>query len=651
MNLRRFVCIAAMMSLFFFAFTVTASAAPKVFLDGGQLSFDVPPTIEGGRTLVPLRGIFEALGAEVSWDGSTRTVTAVKNGTTVILTIGAKTPYRDGTPIELDVPAKIVSGRTLVPLRFVSESLGAGVEWIGETRTVVITSAEPSAAGMEGTLKWKYETGGYIRHCPAIGSDGTIYAGSEDGCLYALNPDGTLNWRYEVGRSVQTPPAIGSDGTIYFGGAEDLYTHYLYALNPDGTLKWKYKDEEGFSISSGTSVAIGSDGTIYVIPLGNHLYALSPNGTLSWQYEVEGDLPAIYGSPAVGSDGTIYFGASENYWINDEYFYAVNPNGTFKWKHEIGGTVSASPAIGSDGTIYFGAWDHYFYALNPDGTLKWRYDTGGHINASPVIGSDGTIYIAYTYSGLYGTQTRALLALNPDGSFKWRSDGARGVPAIGSDGTIYIPSSGGSFLALNPDGTLKWEYTVIGVVFYTPTIGADGTIYTGGADNYLYAIYGSGSLASTPWPKFQHDTKNTGRVDTGGVFYPTETKSQNEKPQAAVGSGAFTLITDEKDGFIFSSAEYTNDYEKADLFVVPWMPHPHVHERIIDMGKVSPDEVVYTYGEFGEADLQAGHTYLVKGRDSKVYKVYVENIEKNEVDLGGMIQAEYVIALTYEPFS
>ncbi|WP_456475861.1 outer membrane protein assembly factor BamB family protein [Candidatus Pyrohabitans sp.] len=357
----------------------------------------------------------------------------------------------------------------------------------------LLKSSEKSGAstitgGMEGTLKWAYETGGYVRHRPAIGSDGTIYVGSEDGYLYAVNPDGTLKWKYKVGYSVETSPAVGSDGTIYFGGAEDVFIDNLYALNPDGTLKWKY-NEEGFSISSGSSVAIGSDGTIYVTPLGNHLYALSPNGALKWRYEVEGDLPAIYGSPAIGSDGTIYFGASENTWNNVDYFYAVNPDGTLKWKHKTG-TVSAPPAIGSDGTIYFGAWDHYFYALNPDGILKWRYDTGGHIGASPAIGSDGTIYIAVDV----GTPYPILLALNPNGTLKWQSVGVLGSssPAIGSDGTIYIPGSGGSFLALNPhNGTLKWDYTVTGVVFYTPTIGADGTIYTGGSDNYLYAIYGS----------------------------------------------------------------------------------------------------------------------------------------------------------------
>jgi len=136
-------CLCAVVLLFFLAVPAVRPASAwgvSVVLDGDKLSFDVPPVIHDGRTLVPLRGIFEALGAEVQWDGATRTVTAVRDGTTVVLTIGAKTAHKNGAPVTLDVPAKIVSGRTLVPLRFVSESLGAGVRWVQETRTVVITS-------------------------------------------------------------------------------------------------------------------------------------------------------------------------------------------------------------------------------------------------------------------------------------------------------------------------------------------------------------------------------------------------------------------------------------------------------------------------------------------------------------------------------
>jgi heme-binding NEAT domain protein len=118
----------------------TLKPVTAVILDGRDLSFDVPPMIENGRTLVPLRAIFEALGAKVDWDGATQTVTAAKGQTVVKLTIGNTAAFVNDQPVNLDVPGKIVDNRTLVPLRFVSESLGADVQWDGDRNRVIINS-------------------------------------------------------------------------------------------------------------------------------------------------------------------------------------------------------------------------------------------------------------------------------------------------------------------------------------------------------------------------------------------------------------------------------------------------------------------------------------------------------------------------------
>ena len=122
----------------------------KVMLDGNALSFDVPPQIISDRTFVPLRVIFEAMGAEVEWNGETRTVSAVKGETTVEMTIDNNVIKVSGKEVTLDVAPQIVDDRTLVPARAVAESFGATVGWDGDTRTVTITSAlqatpEPTA--------------------------------------------------------------------------------------------------------------------------------------------------------------------------------------------------------------------------------------------------------------------------------------------------------------------------------------------------------------------------------------------------------------------------------------------------------------------------------------------------------------------------
>ena len=112
----------------------------EVFLDGTAIEFDVLPQVTDGRTLVPLRAIFEALGAEVSWDAGTQTVTGTKGNTTVVLPIGSTSPTVNGQVVAIDVPGTVVNGRTLVPLRFVAESFGVHVNWDAENRQITITS-------------------------------------------------------------------------------------------------------------------------------------------------------------------------------------------------------------------------------------------------------------------------------------------------------------------------------------------------------------------------------------------------------------------------------------------------------------------------------------------------------------------------------
>ncbi len=120
-----------------------AEGTINITIDGDAKVFDVMPVLDNDRTLVPLRGIFETLGAQVEWDDTTWSVTATKGETTVELQIDNKIAKVNGKEVELDVPAKLINERTMVPVRFVSESLGCKVDWIDETQTVVITSAEP----------------------------------------------------------------------------------------------------------------------------------------------------------------------------------------------------------------------------------------------------------------------------------------------------------------------------------------------------------------------------------------------------------------------------------------------------------------------------------------------------------------------------
>lgn len=135
-------------SLMVLAFAIPAQAGtPTISIDNKVMTYDatdVAPFIENDRVLVPMRKIFEALGATVTWDDATQTVTGVKGDVTLELTVGGAV-YKNDVEVQIDVPAKLVNDRTMVPVRVVSEGLGATVAWDDATQTVTITSA-PAAA-------------------------------------------------------------------------------------------------------------------------------------------------------------------------------------------------------------------------------------------------------------------------------------------------------------------------------------------------------------------------------------------------------------------------------------------------------------------------------------------------------------------------
>lgn len=119
----------------------------SVAMDGVKIEFDVAPVTQNDRTLVPLRAIFEALGASVDWDDAAQTVTARKGGITIKLTIGDYHFYKNGSRIEMDAVAILMNDRTLVPMRAISEAFGCKVDWDEATKTVGIQKTNRSDSG------------------------------------------------------------------------------------------------------------------------------------------------------------------------------------------------------------------------------------------------------------------------------------------------------------------------------------------------------------------------------------------------------------------------------------------------------------------------------------------------------------------------
>jgi PKD repeat protein len=390
------------------------------------------------------------------------------------------------------------------------------------------TGQSPYNGPQTNTTIWNYPTGAINYASPVIGTDRTIYIGSDNGKVYAINPDGTLKWTCNTGGKILGSAAIGADGTIYIGS----YDKKIYAINSDGTLKWTYTTEGEIR----GSAVIGSDRTIYVGSSDNKVYAINPEGILKWTYTAG---KTIDGSLAIGKDGTIYVGSY------DKYLHALNPDGTLKWKYKTWQFYYASPSIGTDGTIYTGSYgSNNLYALNPDGTLKWIYTTGQTLGCTPTIATDGTIYIgSYSNGQVY--------AINSDGTLKWTyaTDGIFGSSAIGADGTIYIGSSNKKVYAINPDGTLNWSYTTEGTIYGSPAISADGTLYIGSSDGKLYAFKDVGPVANftaTPVPGATltiqfNDTSTNNPTSWAWNFGDNETSTEQNPVHTYAKAGNYTI--------------------------------------------------------------------------------------------------------------
>lgn len=138
--------VAGLASVVLWAAPVAAASPLHTLLDGRELQFDVSPVIASGRTLVPVRALLSAMGADITWDAATQVVGLGLGNVAIQLTIGSDIALVNGAEVKLDVPAQIIDGRTLVPLRFVSETLGARVAWDDATQTINISSRGGVAA-------------------------------------------------------------------------------------------------------------------------------------------------------------------------------------------------------------------------------------------------------------------------------------------------------------------------------------------------------------------------------------------------------------------------------------------------------------------------------------------------------------------------
>ncbi|MBC7107645.1 MAG: PQQ-like beta-propeller repeat protein [Methanomassiliicoccales archaeon] len=365
--------------------------------------------------------------------------------------LGGNAQHTGLAPVSLDLNSVSVKWNALSEIQ---HSVGWISPAIGEDGTIYAGDGDGvMALDSSGKLKWRVWIHRYPTSwswSPGIGSGGNIHVGSAYG-LVTISNTGQFVWNFTTATPVKCPPTVDDEGRVYFGqyyGPPDAQ-YYLYCVLPNGTLAWRHE----FGPVGISSPAIGYDGIVYAVGAVNSSYdspyrlaAFNPNGTLLWEFDLNSSVSS---SPVVTED-TIYIGC------DNARFYAIGTNGSLKWVFEATAGIKTTAAIAADGTIYFGSDDGCLYSLSKNGFLNWAIPSGILDYTQPVIGMDGTV--------LFGNQS-GLVAVSPNGTVKWHLDLETWVysPAIGEDGTIYVGTWQRGLIAIGPASGVGLEWYVLGV--------------------------------------------------------------------------------------------------------------------------------------------------------------------------------------------
>jgi outer membrane protein assembly factor BamB len=235
---------------------------------------------------------------------------------------------------------------------------------------------------LTGAKRWQLFFSAPVDGAPAVGPDGKVYFGCDDGKVRAVSPDGAILFAHTAGSPVRSCPAISTEGVIY------ILSHggYLQALSATGGLLWS----RHIGATSNSSAALGPDGRIYA---GNDLgeaVCFDPGANLIYRSKIGGPL----GWPAVDQWGQARFGST------DRRLYALDASGSVQWSVPTQGLVRPhmAPVVDPDGHTYFGSADGYLRGVDPQGQVIWQLNLGSE--PGPLAGAADGAIVAGTLGGV-----------------------------------------------------------------------------------------------------------------------------------------------------------------------------------------------------------------------------------------------------------
>ena len=407
------------------------------------------------------------------------------------------------------------------------------------------------------SLHWAtpYSSNGPIYSSPAIADDGTVYIGSNDKKLHAINANGTSKWTFTADDWIDSTPTIGPDGIIYVGS----WDNQLYAINPsDGTKLWDFNTSS--SIIASPSVAV--DGRIYFGSKDEFFYALESNGSLAWQIYIGNPISS---SAALGQDGTIYFGDENG------TFHALNQDGTTKWTYvvdEVADTnksILSSAAIDLSGNLFLGSGNGYCYSIADNGSsasLNWKFQTSDRVDASPVLGTNNEVFFISRDGYLRSIDTTT-------GISNWEGfvgDIFYSSPVVDSNGRVYVIGYTGAgenhLFAYDSDGSKAWDtnsssspLTIGGLVDSSLALDASGNLFFGCYDHKVYAVNVGSGLANTAWPEFQRNGSRTGAWPSYSVNVTIQPEGAGEVNGTGIynqgATASLTVTSNSNNGYFF----------------------------------------------------------------------------------------------------